>query len=197
MYNKIEGKFGTKLIGKRVICYQTIDSTQKEIWRKIESNDIEEGTIIIADVQTGGIGTHGRKWYTSQKGDIAFSFVMYPNIPVKRLGNLSIEIAEILVTVFKTLYKIKLDIKQPNDIMIGVKKVGGILTETKLQGEIAKVLVIGIGINTNKDFFEDEIKKVATSIKMEYGIQIDNKEILKEFCKEFEDKYLKRLGKEL
>ena len=154
MRKKSIEKFDTKLIGKKVIHYQEIDSTQKEIWRRVKRDDIQEGTIILADLQTDGVGTHGRKWYTSQAGNIAFSFVMYPNVLVKCLEDLTIEIAEIVIKVFENLYQIKLDIKAPNDIMIGTKKLGGILTETKLQGEIVKVLVIGIGINTNKSFFE-------------------------------------------
>jgi len=172
-----------------------VDSTQKEVWRRVKRNDIAEGTIILSDLQTDGIGTHGRKWYTSQEGNIAFSFVMYPNVSINQLENLSIEIAEVLVEVFKHLYQIQLSIKVPNDIMIGTKKVGGILAETKLQGEIVKVLVIGIGINTNQSFFEEEIKTIATSIKNEFHIQINNEEVIEEFYSEFENRYLKRLGR--
>ena len=53
--------------------YEKIDSTQKEVWRRLEN-----GIIISADIQTDGIGTHGRKWYTSQKGNIAFSIGLMP-----------------------------------------------------------------------------------------------------------------------
>ena len=158
------------------IHYEKIDSTQKEVWRRLE-NEI----IISADIQTEGIGTHGRTWYTTQKGNIAFSIGLEPNVPVKNLENLTIEIAEIILEVFDEFYQIKLQIKYPNDIMINNQKVGGILTETKLQGEIVKKIVIGIGINTNNE-------EISTSIKKEFGITIDNSKVIEELCQRIGEK---------
>ena len=66
----------TKYLGRNILYYKTIDSTQSEIWRLIESNNIKNGTIVIADIQTNGQGTHGRKWYTDQANNIAFSFAI-------------------------------------------------------------------------------------------------------------------------
>ena len=154
----------------RKIHYEKIDSTQKEVWRRIGKS-----IIISADIQTDGIGTHGRTWYTTQKGNIAFSIGLELNKSINKLNNLTIEIAEIILEVFENLYQIKLKIKHPNDIMINNQKVGGILTETKLQGEIVKYLVIGIGINTNNE-------EISTSIKKEFGIEIDNSKVIEEIC---------------
>lgn len=160
------------------VHYAKIDSTQKEVWRRLE-----DGIIISADIQTDGIGTHGRKWYTSQKGNIAFSLGLMPNVPVNKLDNLTLEIAKIILEVFYNLYQIKLDIKLPNDIMINNKKVGGILTETKLQGEIVKYLNIGIGINTNNE-------EISTSIRKEFNIEIDNSKVIEAIC----ERIIKRIG---
>ena len=154
----------------RKIHYEKIDSTQKEVWRRLEKS-----IIISADIQTDGIGTHGRIWYTTQKGNIAFSIGLELNKSINKLNNLTIEIAEIILDVFENLYQIKLQIKHPNDIMINNQKVGGILTETKLQGEIVKYLAIGIGINTNNE-------EISTSIKKEFGIEIDNSKVIEEIC---------------
>lgn len=154
----------------RKIHYEKIDSTQKEVWRRLE-----KAIIISADIQTDGIGTHGRTWYTTQKGNIAFSIGLELNKSINKLNNLTIEIAEIILEVFENLYQIKLKIKHPNDIMINNQKVGGILTETKLKGEIVKYLVIGIGINTNNE-------EISTSIKKEFGIEIDNSKVIEEIC---------------
>ena len=153
------------------IHYEKIDSTQKEVWRRLK-----DGIVISADIQTDGIGTHGRTWYTTQKGNVVFSIGLEPNKPISKLQNLTIEIAEIVIDVFERLYQIKLQIKHPNDIMINKQKVGGILTETKLQGEIVKQLVIGIGINTNNE-------EISTSIKKEFSLTIDNAKIIDELCK--------------
>ncbi len=188
----------TKTLGKEVFYYRKIDSTQKEIWRRIVNEKIQNGTMIIADIQTAGIGTHGRTWYTSQKGNIAFSICIFPNCKPENLKNITKAIAEILVDIFKDFYKIDIKIKSPNDLIINRKKVGGILTETRLNGENVKDLVIGIGINITKKDFEEEIKDTATSIYKEFKIKVDNERIITEFCNRFE-KFLFRenIGKEI
>ena len=168
------------------IFYKKIDSTQNEIWRLIESKTIKNKTLIMADIQTNGKGTHGRIWHTDEEKNIAFSYYIETNCKSENLEGITIEIAQILVKIFKEFYGIKLDIKKPNDIMIKDKKVGGILTESKVSSEIVKFLVIGIGINTEKINFTDDIKNIATSIKKEFGIDIDTKEFIVEFCNQFE-----------
>ena len=193
MDKKIFKNLDTNFIARNVIYYKEIDSTQKEIWREVENN-IENGTLILADTQTDGIGTHGRKWYTTQKNNIAFSFVVYPNVTIDKLDNLTTEIAETILEVFEELYNIKLQIKIPNDIMIGTRKLGGILTETKLKGNIVKSLVIGIGINTNQKYFENEIEDIATSIYNEFNVKVKNEDVIVRFCNKFEKKLKKRLG---
>ena len=66
------------------------------------------------------------------------------------------------------------------------KNYGGILTESKIVSNKVKYLVIGIGINTNKLIFPEEIKDIATSIKKEFGIEVESQDIIIEFCNKFE-----------
>lgn len=175
----------TKYLGKEILEFEEIDSTQKELWRRIENGNASQGCLIIAKKQMAGIGTHGRTWYSSSK-NIAFSFLIFPNCNINKLENLTYKIAEILKDVFKDLYNINLDIKLPNDLMINGKKIGGILTETKLQGENVKALVIGVGINTNETSFPCELEGKATSIKRELGIEVANFWPIFEFLSRFE-----------
>lgn len=98
-----------------------------------------------------GNGTHGRKWYTDEGNNIAFSILLEPNCEIEKLEGLTLEMAETMLEVFKRLYGISLDIKFPNDIVYQGKKLGGILTETKLKGEVVKYIVIGI-----RDEYESE-----------------------------------------
>lgn len=134
----------TKFLGRSITHYNEIDSTQSEVWRRIKESTIKNGELIIADIQTKGIGTHGRKWHTSKKNNIAFSFAIEVNCEVSKLNGITIEIAKTLVDVFKKLYGVLLEIKFPNDLVYHGKKLGGILTETKLKGECVDYVVIGI-----------------------------------------------------
>ncbi len=134
----------TKFLGKQFMFYKEIDSTQLEIWRQIENQTIKNGALILADIQTKGKGTHGRVWYTDKKDNIAFSFAVEVNCGIEKLEGITVEIAKTLVQVFKSLYNVSLEIKYPNDLTYKGKKLGGILTETKIKGENVKYVVIGI-----------------------------------------------------
>ena len=89
-------------------------------------------------------GTHGKKWYTDIKDNIAFSFYIEANCNIKKINGITLKIAKVIIKTFKKLYNIELKIKSPNDIVINNKKIGGILTQTKLNGEFVKYIVIGI-----------------------------------------------------
>ena len=190
--NKKLNDLNTLQLGRKYIYCSEIDSTQKEIWRMIEQNNILNGTLIRAEKQTNGIGTHGRKWYTKE-ANIAFSFYYEVNCNIKKIEGITIQIAETIVNIIKEMYKINLEIKLPNDIYVKNKKLGGILTETKVKGNMVKFLVVGIGLNNNQLEFEDEIKDIATSFKKEFGINIDTEKFISEFCNRLEKIILKRI----
>lgn len=183
----------TQVLGKNFEYYEKIDSTQKEIWSRVTENRIENGTVICAGVQESGVGTHGRVWHTDEKNNIAFSFYLNLNVEIEKLDGVTLEIAEIIRSIFEKKYNILLKIKKPNDIVYNQKKIGGILTETKLVGECVRDLVVGIGINTNQTEFADEIHDIATSIKNEFGFSVDNEKIISEFCNLFEKKVYERI----
>ena len=182
----------TKFLGKVAIHYKEIDSTQLEMWRRIENNAIENGTIITADLQTNGIGTHGRTWYTDKKGNIAFSLFLKTECNIEKLEGITIEIATMIIEVFRQLYNIDLKIKYPNDIVYENKKIGGILTQTKIEGESVKYLVIGIGINTNNENLPKELTDIAFSIKKEFNITVDNEKVISNFLELFEKKIIEK-----
>ena len=185
----------TKVLARNVLHFKTIDSTQSEVWRLINKNT-PSGTIVIADIQTAGKGTHGRIWHTDNENNIAFSFFVQLDCNISKLTGITTKIAEIIVETFKEKYNIGLDIKSPNDIMHNNKKLGGILTETKMVGENVKYLVVGIGINTSKEHFTDDIKDIATSIKKEFNIDVDTQEVIAEICNKIEEQIINNLRRD-
>ena len=182
----------TKFLGRNLIYHNKLDSTQSEIWRLIKKDEIINGTVVLADIQTDGKGTHGRTWYTDEENNIAFSLYITPNCNIKKLDGITLKIAQLIIGIFKDQYNIDLQIKLPNDIVFNGKKIGGILTETQIISEVVKYLVIGIGINTNKKSFNDEIKDIATSIRKEFNINVDTQSFVTEFCNRFEKEIFKR-----
>ena len=182
----------TQSLGRQYYCYDEIDSTQKEIWRRADNNEIIDGVLVKAEKQTSGVGTHGRTWYTD-RNNIAFSFYMELNCKISKIEGITIDIARTIVDVIKKMYNVQLEIKVPNDLYVKGKKLGGILTETKLKGNIAKFLIVGIGMNNSQIEFCDEIENIATSFKKEFSIEVDVEEFITNFCNSFEMMVRKRV----
>ncbi len=180
-------KLKTKALGRKLLYFEEIDSTQDEIWRLIKNKSIVNGTLVITEIQTKGKGTHGRMWHTDEKGNIAFSFYLEMECNIKKIQNITVEIAQIIVDIFKENYGISLEIKSPNDIIYLGKKIGGILTQSKVISENVRYIVVGIGMNTNKEKFSEDIIDIATSIKKEFGIKVDRNKVISEFCNRFEE----------
>jgi len=181
-------KLKKNLPDKNIIYYETIDSTQKKARELIKKN-IADKTVLIADNQTDGIGTHGRIWHTDGGNNILMTLIYYPNCSIKKLETITIDISNCIVDTIRKMYKIKLDIKKPNDIILKDKKLGGILTETITYKDKVKVLLIGIGININQTMFSDEIKDVATSLKKETGRAFEREEIIINILNKIEKTY--------
>ena len=185
MQEKIIYFLSANIIGKKIIFFEEIESTQKEIKRLAEER-VENGTIVIADYQTNGIGTHDRKWYSEKGKNISFSLVIYPKCKVKELEELTLDIAKCIVDTIWEIYGYKLEIKKPNDIIYNEKKMGGILTQIVTSGESIKYLLIGIGINVNGVNFPLDLQEIATSLKLEFNREFSREKIISVFCTKFE-----------
>ena len=129
-------------------------------------------------MQTGGIGTKGRRWYTGEGKNLAVTIILHPKVKVGKLDNLTVEIAKKIIEAIYELYGYELKIKKPNDLMFNNKKICGILTEIHTQGEKIKYLLISFGFNVNEDEFSEETKDIATSLKKETGKEFSREEIL-------------------
>ncbi len=163
-------------IGKKIYHFRELDSTNE--FAKTLINKVEEGTVIIADRQKQGKGRFGKIWYSPEEG-LWFSIILKPQ------NALMFPLAAGLA-VYETLKALGLNVhlKWPNDILIGSKKIAGILTELE-----DKTVILGIGLNLNIHEFPKEIKEYATSLFLETGTTFTKDEILKLFFKEIEKKY--------
>lgn len=165
--------------------YEEIESTHKYL--KENQQKYKEKTVIIANRQTGGIGTKGRNWFTGSNKNIAMSILYKPMCEIKDLDGLTVKIAKILQEEMQNLYNVELTIKEPNDLMLNNKKICGILTETNIIGNKINYLIISIGFNINETDFPEELENIATSLKKETGKEFDKQEIIQKFIKALEN----------
>jgi BirA family biotin operon repressor/biotin-[acetyl-CoA-carboxylase] ligase len=151
----------TKFIGKNVLYLPVTNSTM-DVAREEAKRGAPEGTVVIAEEQTAGRGRLNREWVTPSDGAIALSVLLYPD--VKTLPYLIMVASLAVVESIRLTTGLTARIKWPNDVLLGGKKVAGILIENSFRGgTIASV--IGIGINVNLRVIElPEIAKTATSL---------------------------------
>ena len=165
--------------------YKEIESTHKYIKERYKKYD--EKIAIIADKQTGGIGTKGRNWYTGTNKNIAISILYKPKCNISKLDGLTIKIAQKIKKLIYDEYKIQLQIKKPNDLLLNNKKICGILTEINTIGNEINYLIISIGFNVNETEFPKEVENIATSLKKEYNKNFDKEIIIEKIIEEFEN----------
>lgn len=188
-FEEIKGYLNTKYIGKNIIYFNTINSTSNKA-KELAGLDYPEGTVIISEEQTKGRGRLGRNWVSPQFKGIWMSLILKPDIEPRNASKITQIGAAAVCTAIRQM-GIEAYIKWPNDIVLNNKKLCGILTE--MSGEINKVnyIIMGIGINVNieKDELPKEILDIATSIKIENGIDIKRKELVGNILNNFENLY--------
>ncbi|MEI7589786.1 MAG: biotin--[acetyl-CoA-carboxylase] ligase [Deltaproteobacteria bacterium] len=159
--------------------FDSVDSTNLRAFA-LANNGAPEGLVVIADQQSSGRGRLGRKWHSPAKQNIYASIVLRPSIAPQYASQIPIIVG---VAIQKTLgeYIPQITLKWPNDILVGNKKICGILTEMKSSPQHVDFIIVGIGININQcaDDFDNAIQKTATSLFLETNIKYHRTEILK------------------
>ncbi len=156
--------------------FDELESTNKYLME----NSLPNGSVVIADSQKSGKGRRGRKWFSPPRKNLYLSFVLN-NPPFSPSQALQLNIVTaVAVAVSVADLGIIPEIKWPNDILVSGKKIAGILIESEISSEKIRKLVVGIGINLNMDFHEidEEIKEVATSLKIVTGEEVVREDFL-------------------
>jgi len=162
--SEIKWKLGTKVLGKEVISYKKVDSTN-DIAYELAEKKMKEGTVVFADEQAHGKGRHGRQWVSPPKGGVYMSCILRPDMAPSEIPKITLMAAVAVAKAIRVLTGLTATIKWPNDILIDGKKVCGILTEMKAEQDSIDFIVLGIGINVNTS--AKALPKTATSIGAE------------------------------
>lgn len=179
---KIYPYLNTRFIARNIKCYDEINSTNEAA--KSE-NSCPDGTLFISDIQTAGKGRLGRSWLSPRGTGIWMSILLKPDIPLMDVSRLTLIAGIALCRAIGGEAKIK----WPNDIVIGTKKVCGILTEMSAETDRINFVVCGIGINVNTKNFPDELKDKATSILIETDNKTDRCYLISKVVNELEPLY--------
>lgn len=187
----IQSDLHTKIIAaeNKMIHKVSVDSTNN-LAKKLAYDGAADGTVIVAEEQTGGKGRLERKFFSPASKGIYFSLILRPKCLPKDAPKFTLMAAVAVANAMKR-FNLPAQIKWPNDIMFNGKKVVGILTEMSAQIEKVNYIVVGIGINCNvaREEFPEDIREIATSLSEINGGKISRVDLFRSVLEELDKLY--------
>lgn len=157
----------------KIIELEVTESTNDEVKKYW---DLGEDIAVFARRQTGGRGTKGRS-FASPEGGIYISFIKhYRGLKAEKAYEVTEDIS-LSVALTLRAFGVKAEIKWPNDVYVGKKKICGMLTQNEIKNGYVEKTLCGVGINVNNDL-PIELDGIATSLKKELGREVDLKSVL-------------------
>jgi BirA family biotin operon repressor/biotin-[acetyl-CoA-carboxylase] ligase len=180
-----------KIIGKEIIFFDSIPSTNDKAFEIAMERENPEGLLVVADKQTRGRGRLGRNWISPAGVNLYFTVIVQPPFSPEEASIISLAAPVAVVTAIRKYTGLPAQIKWPNDILIKDKKAGGILLEMKSMRNRTHLVAVGIGINVNMpvDALPSEIRTLSTSLKTETGAPVNRVALLKEILNELGRSY--------
>jgi BirA family biotin operon repressor/biotin-[acetyl-CoA-carboxylase] ligase len=190
--DRIRSAVGTGRFGTPLHFFEVVESTQR-VALGLAEKGAPEGSLVVSDGQTAGMGRRGRTWHSVSGAGIWLSLVLRPPIQPSDGGLLSAWVGLSVLAALEAcgLNRVKAGLKWPNDLIADGRKLGGILIDAKTVGEKIAYAVVGLGLNVNHDLgdFPSDIASTATSLRIVRGEICDRAAILGEILRELDRTY--------
>jgi BirA family biotin operon repressor/biotin-[acetyl-CoA-carboxylase] ligase len=159
-----------RIVGRDIRVFNETTSTN-DVAEKLARDGVKEGVVVFAESQTKGRGRLGRKWVSPAGKGLWFSVLLRPALRPAEATQLTVAAATAVARAVQSQTGIAPDVKWPNDLLIGGRKVAGILTEMSAEVDRVNHVIIGIGLDVNQTAsdFPAEVRQLATSLKLERG----------------------------
>ncbi len=180
----------TRVIGRDIRVFERTTSTN-DIMARLAGDGVKEGAVVFAESQSRGRGRLGRHWISPPRKGLWFSILLRPDLAPQSATQLTVAAATALARALAQQTGLAPEIKWPNDLLMGGKKVAGILTELTAELDHVKEVVLGIGVNVNLEQSElpRELRSAATSLRIESGQAVDRAELAVAILREMDDDY--------
>ncbi|MGI5839912.1 MAG: biotin--[acetyl-CoA-carboxylase] ligase [bacterium] len=187
----------TERLGRNYVYLPTVDSTN-DLAKQLARAGAVDGTLIVAETQTGGRGRLGRSWASPPASGIWLSLILRPELSPAELPKITLTTAVGIARAIEAVTDLKPGIKWPNDILAEGRKICGILTEAAVGAAKTEFVIVGIGINVNteRDAFPAALRDKAASLKGILGRPVSRALLLAEMLRAVEDVYIQLLGGE-
>jgi BirA family biotin operon repressor/biotin-[acetyl-CoA-carboxylase] ligase len=170
----LRAALGDCTIGDDIIVVEETRSTNDFVFQTLRGK-FSEGLVVFAERQTQGRGQRSNRWESAARKGLWFSVLLRPKIALAESVRLTNWAAEAIASTIRDQLEIVPEIKPPNDVYVGGRKVAGVLVEMRAEPEAGYAAIAGLGININhaaEDFSED-LRGQAVSLAMIAGRKID------------------------
>ena len=180
----------TRVIGREITVFEKTTSTN-DVIEKFARDGVKEGVVAFAELQTKGRGRLGRKWISPARKGLWFSILLRPPLRPVDATRLTVASATAVWRAIHSQTGLVPGIKWPNDILMGDRKVAGILTELRAELDRIQYVILGIGVDVNMtpSDFSPDLRKLATSLRAELGKPVSRAELAAAILRELDADY--------
>jgi BirA family biotin operon repressor/biotin-[acetyl-CoA-carboxylase] ligase len=189
--SRIRRGLGTRVVGQAVVALKRASSTN-DVALHLASNGCPDGLVVTAESQWAGRGRMRRAWHSPPGAGLWFSVVLRPGGSIAEAQALTFLGAVAAAVSIRSLHGLPVALKWPNDLMLGGRKVGGVLAELAAGGAHIRHAVVGIGINANllsRDF-PPALRETAISLREALGRRVARVPLLRRILEELDRRYL-------
>ena len=185
----LKGTIFGRNFAKQVHHYYKIGSTNLEAMQAA-AEGAPEGSVFLAEEQLAGRGRGAHTWHSARSAGIYCSVILRPAMPPSDalIFSLAAGLA-VRAAVAEIAPQLRVDLKWPNDVLLGGKKFCGILTEMNAEATRVRYLVVGVGINVNQGKFPAELREIATSLRIATGTEWSRVELCVALLKALDREY--------
>lgn len=185
---KILSGLTTKEFGRTIFSFDVLDSTNSYA-KNLTKTDAPHGSLVITEEQTAGRGRLQRTWSAEKGKNLLFSIILYPDFNYEKIALLPFAGSLAVLDAIETVTGLSATCKWPNDVLIGNKKVCGMLLESMAGISVGEKIILGIGVNVNQSEFPSDLTAKATSLILESGREVDRAVLIRAILEEIENRY--------
>lgn len=188
--DRLQQGLRTRSFGRSIVLQEKVSSTN-DLAKELATYGADEGTVVVAETQTAGRGRLNHEWF-SPSGGLWFSIILFPRLRVPETVPLVFVGGLAVAKTLRELYDLDAQTMWPNDVLVGNKKICGILTEMNSTGGAVNFVLLGIGINANIDVekaLPEQLREAATSLERELGRTIQIEDLLRTLLEKLEAEY--------
>lgn len=175
-----------RLIGHPAVVKSHTGSTNDDA-RELAARGAPHGALVVADAQTAGRGRQGRAWISPPGENLYASFVLRPRRPAAACATLSLVVGLAVAEALEAHARgARMQVKWPNDVRVGGRKLAGVLVEGSLRGDEFAWLVVGVGVNVRGERAPAGVEDIATTLRALRGEDIGRGVVLASLCERLE-----------